>query len=69
MTRSLRLRSETLTQLTADELGSVAGANGDISLSCPVVNCVGSQDCVNTYSLRHCVVDPLPTSNCPTLLC
>lgn len=71
MKRSLRLRSETLTQLTTDELGSVAGAADEqqISLSCPLLNCVPSwEDCIQIRTLDACV-PPVRTANCPTLFC
>ena len=39
--KGLRLRSEVLAELSAGELGSVAGAVGpDSGPSCPVVDCV-----------------------------
>ena len=43
MKRTLSLRSEALAPLTADELGGLAGAAGQLSgASCPVVLCKAS---------------------------
>lgn len=69
MKRVLRLHSESLTELTADELGGVAGAaDQQLSLSCPILRCIGTvQECIETRTLNGCVI--LPTNNCPTLLC
>ena len=67
MKRILRLHSESLTELTADELGGVVGA-ADYSLSCPILRCIGTvRECIETRTLNGCVI--LPTNNCPTLLC
>jgi hypothetical protein len=56
MKRTLRLRAESLTELTSHELGGVAGAQQDLSLfSCPVLRCLA------TYPLNDCVVVNPPT--------
>lgn len=64
MKRTLRLRAESLSELTSDELGGVAGAQlRDPSvLSCPILRCVA------TYPIRECVVIDPPTmpNNCYT---
>ena len=71
MKRTLRLRSESLTELTADELGGVAGAAEEqISLSCPVLRCVNTiQECIETRTLNGCVILPTTPQNCRTLPC
>lgn len=70
MKRTLRLRSESLTELTATELGGVAGAaEQQLSLSCPVLRCVHSQDCIDTRTLNGCVIVPTTPQNCRTLPC
>jgi hypothetical protein len=54
MKRTLTLRSETLAELTADELAGVAGAVQQLSgITCPAVDCVSRQTlCDITFQPR-----------------
>ena len=62
MKRTLRLRAESLTELTGDELVGVAGAADDLSIvSCPVLRCL------ITYPVRECFVLPTMPENCYTI--
>ena len=69
MKRTLRLRSESLTELTTDELGGVAGAQELSLLSCPALRCLLDTlvTCV-VVRTRDCVVVDPPTmpQNCYT---
>ena len=70
MRRALRLRRESLTELTAGELGDVAGGVRDsLVMSCPLTDCVPSiPDCI-AGSHVNCP-PPIPTvDNCRTLAC
>ena len=50
MKRTLSLKREHLTELTAGELAGVAGARYDASgLSCPVKDCIELSDAVSCY--------------------
>ena len=71
MKRTLRLRGEALTELTTSELGAVAGAAEQISLSCPVLRCIDirSQECIDLRTLDDCVILPTTPENCRTLVC
>jgi hypothetical protein len=57
MKRTLRLRSESLTELTPSELGSVAGGDA----SSPTCLCTR----YNCYSLDQCPIPTLPLRECP----
>lgn len=62
MKRTLRLRGESLTELTVDELGGVAGAAEDLSLvSCPLLRCLP------TYPVFDCILVPTSPERCYTV--
>lgn len=61
MKRTLTLKREALTELSATDLGNVAGAAGDISLSCPVVRCVNVPQSYDLYRTCTCGT---ATGNC-----
>ena len=60
MKRTLRLRRETLAELTAGELAGVAGGQIITEVSCPATECVPADIYVRTLPLDRCI-GPLPT--------
>ena len=56
----LELNTETLRDLSADELGAVAGGVGDLAATCYCPTIYPPQDCVEIY-----IRDTLITCHCP----
>lgn len=57
MKRTLSLKSESLAELTADDLAGVAGAADAIiksGQSCPVTDCVTMLTCRTCWSFPNC---------------
>ena len=69
MKRALRLRSESLAELTAGELGGMAGAAERLSISCPLSDClVAEGPCSDLSAFLGCI-PPTTPQNCNTLVC
>ncbi len=60
MQRTLRLRRESLAELTPGELGAVGGGDAVSGLSCPVVGCLGPSKPVTCAGCQ----DPLESLVC-----
>lgn len=52
MKRSLSLKSETLVELTANDLGAVVGGALPSGVTCPAVQCLSDQACSLTVQPR-----------------
>lgn len=64
MKRTLRLRKETLTEITDGDLAGVRGAQLLTALSCPLADCVGVEIEIRTLANTWCDNPPTFPPSC-----